>query len=478
VPLAGMMALHAMASRSTAATRASKWRYLRFTPFDTSTSEGRAAERYRSAAWGALANVLARACGMLTLTLAVYWAAPILGPERFGLWAMFASLAAALSFLDLGVGNALINRIAHAEAAGERSLIRGLVSGGVGWLAVTGLASTMILLAINAMIPWGHLLHLSSPQVATEARWTGYAFSTIFGIHMLASGALKILIGQQRSYEAHLAAAAGALLAAAVLWISMSAHISVPELLMKTFGIPTLGGLAALVMLKGRGLVDLRGIRRHMTLHGPALLRTGGLFLLLQVATMIGWGLDTLILGTISGAAAVAAFAVAQRLFQFASQPAAVLLAPLWAAYADAVANRDHHFVRATLVRSMVTSTAVGAALTLALLLAGPWLVEQWTRGSIEVPTSLLVAMAAWTLLEIIGTSFAMYLNGSGIVREQVVTATAFCCVALPTKIIATQHFGATGIVAATVVAYVLVVVGLYTTVFRARVLLPIQGGG
>ncbi len=422
-----------------------------------------------------MANIVARASSMLTLTLAIYWAAPILGPERFGMWAMFASLAAALSFLDFGVGNALINRIAHAEAARDSGLTRALVTSGLGWLAVAGLVSTALMLVINALTPWGILLRLSSPEVAEEARLTGYTFSIIFGIHMLSSGALKILVGQQRSYEAHLATAASSLLASLVLWLSMTAHTSVPELMLKTFGIPALGGLAMLLVLKIRGLIEGRSILHHMTQHGPALLRTGGLFLVLQVTTMIGWGLDTLILGAISGATAVAAYAVTQRLFQFASQPIAVFLAPLWPAYANARANGDHGFIRTTLARSMTTSAAVGAALVLTLLLAGSWLIEQWTRGSVNVPQSLLVAMATWTLLEIIGTAFAMYLNGCGMVREQVVTSIVFCVVALPTKFIATQHFGGTGVVAATAVVYLLVVVGAYATVFRASVLAPIQ---
>ena len=459
-----------------ATRKRSRWQYVRLTPFDTSTTEGRAAERYRAATLGALANVASRIASMLALVLAIYLATPVLGPERFGIWAMFAALAAALSFLDLGVGNALINRVAHAQAGSEAELLRSLVTAGVGWLCVVGLASAVLLLTLNLLVPWGRVLHLSSPQIEAEARFAGYAFASIFGMHLLSSGALKILIGQQKSYESHLLAMAGALMALLVLWLTTDSNTTVAALLLKTFGAPTLIGLSALALLKARGLIDLPSIRRHMSTHGPSLLRTGSLFLVLQIATMAGWGLDALILGAVAGATAVAAFAITQRLFQFASQPIAVFLTPLWAAYADAVAKQDGNFVRTTLAKSMAASAVASVALTLPLALLGPYLVEYWTRGTVQVATSLLVAMAFWTVLEIVGTAFATYLNGAGIVRQQVVVSMIFCCIALPLKLVATQYFGATGIVTATSLIYVLVVVGLYATVFRKSVLEPLRG--
>ena len=58
-----------------------------------------------------------------------------------------------------------------------------------------------------------------------------------------------------------------------------------------------------------------------MRLERGKLLSAGALFLTIQIGTAVGWGSDTLLLASISGAGQVAAFAVAQRLFLFASSP-------------------------------------------------------------------------------------------------------------------------------------------------------------
>ena len=85
-------------------------------PGEMSTPDGRARVRVRMAFWATLTSVAYRGLAMLLLVLGVRLTTAYLGTTRFGVWATFASMTAMLSLLDLGVGNALVNRIAHAVA--------------------------------------------------------------------------------------------------------------------------------------------------------------------------------------------------------------------------------------------------------------------------------------------------------------------------------------------------------------------------
>lgn len=91
-------------------------RYLTFKPFETATEQGRSDERYRLAALTITANIFSRGMAMLVMVLSVTLTIPYLGAERFGVWMTIASFAGMLSFLDLGVGNALTNRVSYVEA--------------------------------------------------------------------------------------------------------------------------------------------------------------------------------------------------------------------------------------------------------------------------------------------------------------------------------------------------------------------------
>jgi len=109
-------------------------KFLTLRPFDVTTEQGRSDERYRLAILSMGANVLSRGVAVVVMVLSVSLTLPYLGAERFGIWMTIASFAGMLSFLDLGVGNALANKVAHAAIHADQHSLRSLISGGLGFL--------------------------------------------------------------------------------------------------------------------------------------------------------------------------------------------------------------------------------------------------------------------------------------------------------------------------------------------------------
>ena len=411
---------------------------------------------------------------MVLVVLAVHLTAPYLGSARFGVWATFASMAAMLSLLDLGVGNALVNRVAQTVALGDGPELQRTVTGGSGILAIIGVLATAALAVLASAIPWGRLFKLTDTTVIAETEQAAFVFAAIFGLNLFSSGLLRILAGQQRSHAANLVSGLGTTLACIALWVAAHRQVSVPWLIAATFGIQSVVGFLSAVLLIRSGLLSLHGLWPAMKRERHHLLRTGSLFMLLQLGMMLGWASDSVLLASLKGASEVAVYAIAIRLFQFASQPFAVINAPLWAAYADACARKDTAFVRTTLKRSLTVSFLGCAAVSCLLLFAAPVLIPIWTRETISVPTTVLALFAVWTVLETSGNAFGVYLNGCGIVRQQVWVVLAFCALVLPLKFFLGSIWGSSGIVAASIFAYLLVVVGMYGSVFRTQVLSPL----
>jgi O-antigen/teichoic acid export membrane protein len=469
-----------------------KLRYLRLRPFDTRSESGRRDERHRLAVLGAASNLAFRLASALSVVLAVRLTLPWLGQERFGLWALFSSLVAMLSFLDLGVGNALVNRIAAARASAEgpegRQRERDVAVAGLAILSGFAAISLIVLSWAATQLPWSRILRIPAEgALSEEARQTALAFAWLFSAHLLSSGSLKILIGQQRMHLAHGMSAAFTLLSCLTLWWASNNRLDVPHLLVANFGVQILAGLLLwpLVLFQLR-LGRTSAVRQGSGPWGfqawrhevPALLNTGALFLFLQIGTMITWGADSLILASVNGVAAVAVFAVGQRLFQFVSQPWGVMNAPLWAVYADAHARGEGRFIRQTLLRSLKW-TFVGATLMAAIFAAtGSWLVPLWTSDTLSLPMVVLLLFAAWSVLESLGNALAMYLNGCGIVRQQVVVVAALVALALPAKVLGAHWAGVPGLILASLVAYLLAVALPYATIFRRDILSPISRVG
>jgi O-antigen/teichoic acid export membrane protein len=442
-------------------------RYVRLTPFDHQTEQGRTDERYRVAALSILANVLNRVFAIFLTILGVSLTLPYLGAERFGIWMTIASFAAILTFLDLGVGNALTNQVAQRAALGDESLLRRTISGGLGFLAVIGLCMGVVLWFFAANLPWEKIIKVTDKNLIPEVRAAAICFAVLFGFNIFSSGVVRVYVGLQQGFKAYLVTALVTFFACVATWFAAEAEQGIVVLLAIVLGSQTLAGLILLYMLAMQKLMEFKDILLEIVNESSHLLKTGGLFFILQIGTMIGWGADSLIIANTLGAAHVAIFSVVQRLFQFSTQPLSILNAPLWPAYADAHARGDKTFIRNTLRKSILItfySSAVGA---FTLLLVHTWFVDKWTHGMIIAPFGFVALYAVWSILEACGNAFSMFLNGTNVVKIQVIAVTGFILLSLPIKLVIIKHVGLMTIPGATAISYLIAVVGIYVLFYK-----------
>jgi O-antigen/teichoic acid export membrane protein len=430
-------------------------------------------ERYRLAAWAIITNVVSTALGMLAFAITVPLTLSYLGEERFGVWMTVASLAGMLSFLDLGVGNALINHVATAKASGDSVRMRRVITHGLLLLSAIGLTVGIILVPIIYWLPLDRLIRVTSSLAAEEAKQTLGVFVLLFSASIPLNGIQKVFQGLQRTWQAHLAKGFGSVLSIGLV-IALAQQQSGPStLLLATYGVQVFILFALLVILFREHLIGKSGRpedeARLVTIRG--FVRLGGLFLVLQIGVMVGWGSDALIVSSVLGTAEVTKLAIVQRLFQFITMPLAIVNGPLWGAYAEARARHDHAFISKTLRLSFFGTMMIAALASGVLFLASQWIFKTWIGEIFVVPTLLVIACAIWVNLDATGGAFAVFLNGVGEVRVQVISTLLFCVIALPLKFALIAKFGIAGIVIATIIAYLITPAGLYALLFWKKVL-------
>ena len=445
-------------------------RYLRLEPFDVKTEQGRADERYRLAALSVVASIASRVVSVVLTLLSVSLTLPYLGVERFGIWMTVASFAAMLTFLDLGVGNALTNRVTHRAAEDNPASLRQTISGGLAFLALIGLGMGLLLWLIALYLPWASVMKLEQAELLSETRQAAMTFAVLFGLSIFTGGIQRVFAGLQQAYIGHVATAVASVAACIGLWFAARAQLGISALLTIMLGAQSVAGLFLLWWLAAHKQFAFKSITHFGRLESRHLFKAGGLFFLLQIGTMIGWGADSLIISSTLGVAQVAVFSVVQRLFQFATQPMGILNAPLWGAYADAHARHDKLFIRKTLKHSLLITFAGASLGVLLLLLFHTWLIEKWTHGSIVAPIAFVAFFAVWVIFDALGNAFAMFLNGTGIVRQQVLVTMLFVVLVLPLKLVLVDSMGLVAIPVATIAAYLITHVGLYGFVFRKEI--------
>ena len=183
-------------------------------------------------------------------------------------------------------------------------------------------------------------------------------------------------------------------------------------------------------------------------------MRTGLLFLLLQVAAAVTYSSDNIIIAQLLGPSSVPLYAVPERLFSVITMTATMALSPLWPAYRESIVRGDVDWTRRTLVKSIKVATGYAATLSIPLVLLSPWIIHLWVRDAVQPPFALIAGLGLWKIVEASGLALAMFLNGAHVVKTQAIVASATAIVSITLEFILIRQIGVAGAVWATLIAF------------------------
>jgi O-antigen/teichoic acid export membrane protein len=430
---------------------------VRLRPFDTSTEEGRAKERYRRAALSSLASATTTALSVVIGFASVPITIGYLGQERYGLWMTMSSLVAMFGFADLGIGNGLMNAMAEAHGRDDREAARQYLASALAVVTTLAVAGAVALAIAYPFVHWERVFNVAAAEAVGEA---GPATVVLFLCFLF--GLPVALIGRaqsafQEGFTASIWSGAGTVLSFVALLVVVACKAGLPWLVLALGGTPLLGSIGNAVALLFFQRPWLRPrIADIGWKRGEKLVRLGILFVVLQLTVALTYTSDNIVIAHVLGPAAVTKVAVSGKLFNLAPMAWGILLGPLWPAYTEALARGDRAWVKRTLIVSVI-ATAVGAAIfSTVVVVFGNTILRWWTRQPIVAPQLLMVGLACWTVVNAAATAVSIFLNGAHVVRFQIAIAVVTGAIAFPMKFVAARWFGVAGPVWTTVACYVI----------------------
>lgn len=392
-----------------------------------------------------------------------------LDPELFGVWMMLSALLSFMAFADLGIGNGVLNKTTQAKASGDALQLRRVLTSGYVCTGLVGVALYLIWLV------WSHLSaeptrvagHINPVHRAEVLQALGI-FAAILAVNIPASLIQRVQLGMQQGYWTGISQFVSALLLLVAVPLALSSGGGLTALVLATLGIQALVNIAnAVIWLYRSGM--FRGSWSD-TLHVDTmlgLLRTGGLFFVLQMAAAFAFQSDSIVITQTLGQHAYGDFAVVQRLFLFVSTILNAAMLGLWPAFGDAIARNNTDWAVRVLKRTMIGAAAVSLVATLALSAVMPWMMTHWLHVSWTPTWGLLAALSTWTIIDAVTAATAAFMNGANMLRVQVIFALVMSGTAFGFKWILTPMLGATGSVLATILAYSIVSIPGQIFVFR-----------
>jgi len=425
---------------------------------------------------GGASALMSRGVALLVSAVTLPLTIRYLGSLQYGIWVTISTTVVMLAVMDLGVANTLTNMISRAYAMDDQAAARRYYATAF-WIsssisAVLGLVGLLLWPRIN----WGSLFHLQDAILIHEVSLCVAIGLGFFLLTLPLNLVHRVLSGYQQTQITNYFNLMSNVLSFTAILTVIKLHGSLVMLMLMYSGSLLLGSVVLNVWVNlwdRRWLLPSpRFIRREVI---GDLLSSGMGFFVLQLAGIIVFNSDNLIITHYLGAADVTPYSVTWRLAGYAAVLQTAVLPSLWPAYSEAYARGDYVWVRRMFWNTVRLAMGAVAAAVVILTFWGQSLIR-WYAGPAAMPSALLLyAICAWTLLCAGMDLQACLLAALNRVKEMSILGAIAAALNIVLSIYLVKRLGSLGVILGTTISYLLILVVPQTVIVWQALYRPPQ---
>jgi O-antigen/teichoic acid export membrane protein len=412
--------------------------------------------RYVRIAQGIFAGLAGRGVAAAVSFISVPLTVTYLGAERYGAWVTIGAAMAWVALADFGLSSSITNAVSEGYALNRPDSAQSYVT--AAFWALAGLAAFLcvVFLSLWHAVPWDRVLNVQTARARAEVAPAVAIAFTIFALNFPFSLVAKIYGAYQEVAVANSWAAAGNILGLAALVTVTQLKGGLVYLVIAVSGAALLVNMVSAIWLFGWSKPWLRPRLDFVTWAAlKRLTKMGGMFFVIQIAALVLFQTDNLIIAHYLGAAAVTPYSVTWRLFTYTTIFQLLAGPSYWPACAEAFSRGDRAWVRRSFRMNFKITVASTLLLALPLVVFGRWIIQKWAGSAAVPPSGLLLWMGIWCVIYAATCSQSCILASSSRLRGQMIYSITAAAVNIALTILLVQRLGVTGAILGTIAAYV-----------------------
>lgn len=357
-----------------------------------------------------------------------------LGDYKYGVWASILSILSWITYFDLGIGNGLRNRLSEAVASETpRISPKALISSAYAILSLVVTVVALVCGVVIAFVDWPALLSAwdvgESLLCVVELSFLGMCFSFVLTL------CNSVYYALQRAQVVNLISVcqqAVMLLSVWLLSLTDSRSLIAVAVFYVVSNILVYGVFTIYVFARNRELAP----SPHSCSRAVAK-DVGGLgimFFITQVATLVLFTTDNLIVSNLFGPEQVTVYTTANKVFTVLSSLFAALVVPLWSKTTVDFARGDIAEIRRTLDK-MHMLFAIALAGVIAMVLVFKPLVRLWLGRDLGFDDLLITLMGVYAVVYMWNTIYSQVINGLTLVNFMVAVACVQAVLNIPLSV-------------------------------------------
>lgn len=387
--------------------------------------------RSRRAFQNSIASVLVKVGNVSLSFILVRITLELLKEEKYGIWTAISSLVTFASFFDIGLGNGLRNRLSEAVAKGDNTTGRAYVSTAYLLFTVIQFGFLAIAAILVYTVNWKFLLNfrLSDSYVSLLVLITLAGFC----MKLILDAASSVLLALQKTALSNLIYLIVNLGLVLSIWaLALGGYHNLLSVSIVTAIVPVAIILGFSIYYYRTQLRDYAPSFKYIDFSTrPKLMNLGLKFFIIQVAGVVIFSTDNVVISKLFGPKAVTEYSVVFRYYNAVNSLFIVIISPFWSAFTEAYAKNDLAWVQSAYRRMQRSWFLIFGAVLVMFLMSG-YVYRIWLGESFRTTWSLNAMMAIFVLIACWNNITVTVLNGFGKVKLQLFTAVAGAIINIP----------------------------------------------
>ncbi|MCX6214044.1 MATE family efflux transporter [Spirosoma sp.] len=407
--------------------------------------------RTRKAHLNTLFGLAVKGGGIIISLVLVPLTIDYLSKETYGTWLTISSIVTMIALFDIGVGNGLRNKLSEAVTKQDMTLARVYVSTAYAIFGLLQTGFSLLFIVLFSYIPWQKLLNTSIDNEQLQLIILMTAVS--MAVKMLLDILSYVLFAIQDSGLA------------GFINLLSNIVILVGTYLLTKFSNANLFYLGAVTVLSPIVVLLISGFvlyRNKLNMYRPSLkladfqyakslLSLGYKFFFIQMAVVVLFYTDNLIITQLFGPAEVTTYNVAFRYFNSINTVFAIVITPYWSAFTEAYAKSDLNWIKQTY--RYLQKLWVGLVIVVILMITvSKSIYSIWIGDRVNISFTLSVCMGIFVIISCWNSVTVTIINGLGKVKLQLYLSAIAALINIPLSIFfgKTLGLGSSGVIIAT----------------------------
>jgi len=384
-----------------------------------------------------------------------------LNATRYGIWLTLSSFIGWLGFFDIGLGNGLRNKFAEALAKNDLTLAKTYLSTTYAILAIIIGILLLIFLLATPFLNWTKILNVS-PDLANELSILVLVVFVFFALRFIFNLIGIVLIADQKPAINNSFGVISNLLALIIIFIltkTTSGSLLYLGLVLSVTPVIVLI-FASLIFYKGSYRFCCPSVKYVKFKYFNKLANLGFKFFVIQIAALILFSTDNIIITQLFGPTEVTPYNIALKYFSLITMTFAIIMSPFWSAFTEAYIKEDFIWIKNIIKKNILVWLSF-VFLTVLMLVFSNLFYNFWIGGKIKIPIELSVFMALYVIFRSWTSLFGSFLNGTGKIKLSLYISIIAASFNIPLSIFLAKYLelGISGVILATCICLLLGVV-------------------